>query len=65
MIDELVVEAHAESGPTGSSQGHVIARQFNPLEPVAFLEIAESAPLLFSISEIRVHQMRNSSIGTG
>src|SRR5271154_6215039 len=54
MVDELTVQAQAESDAACVCQGNVVARKVDAPEPVAFLEIAEAAPFLLAISEIRI-----------
>src|SRR5258708_13361918 len=65
MVNESVVQALREGAPTNASEGDVIAGQIDALEAVALFEVAEIAPLLFPIGEVRVHEVRNTPFGAG
>ena len=60
----MICGAVASSGSTPSGQRHIIARQVDPLESVAFLKIAQAAAL-FPIGEIRIDEILYAAVGAG
>src|SRR5713226_9656845 len=65
MVYESMVKSEPDGYVTDASQRDVVARQIDPLKPVAFLKGAEAAPLLFPIGEVRVHEIRDAPISAG
>src|SRR5204863_5991810 len=65
MISEPLVQAQAQGDPPDAGQRNIVAREIDPLEPVAFLEVHETVPLLVSVAEPRVDQVRDLTRGAG
>src|SRR5437016_3584597 len=65
VVKELAVQAQSEGNPSGTSQWNVVTRQVNALEPIAFLEVAKTVSLFFSISKVRIEEIRDFLFGAG
>src|ERR1700691_432819 len=64
-IHEPSMQAQTQGRPANDGKRNIVTRQIDARESIALLEVTQAAALFLPVSEIGIHEVRNSTVGAG